>query len=777
MAYSGLNWTQTTHVRLFEQVLDQSISHGHMRVVLPSGSELGQFGHPTAAKAVDAGERAVVLWIHDADMLSMVVCDSDIGLGDAYMRGMFDVAEIVVSRSAPADASMEGPSTEKLVADAGLVALLEIMTHNLGRATELLDAGPLAALVAGMPTLAAASALYCAGNAVNNMRHQLRSNTIGGSRENIEEHYDLGNDMYELFLDDTMSYSSGIHTTACEARRFGPADWDFDATPELPLKAGQLAKLDAVIARAGIQPGDSILEIGCGWGSFAIRAASTIPGIRLVGITISREQLALAQKRVTALGLDASIELCLCDYRLMGLGSKRVGADDELPVPTSLQLPGSFDRVVSIEMLEAVGHEHLPGYFEVVDRMLKPNTDASALIQVIGLPNSRYEAYMRGSDFIRRFIFPGGHLPCLDALAWATGDTSLELESVDDIGPDYAITLRMWRERFLSHRASLTESLGTRFVKMWEFYFAYCEVGFAQGAIHDWHLRYVKKAPAPPTDELPLPGLAEDRAKPRNKRLAWVAPFVVSLWMVAVASSAAHAGLHMLIMPIALAAAVAGFNTVGDGGHHKVHAFLWSGLALAWVALAAAEPAAVARGHGHDARETAHGFAVLAGAGLYLGELVVMLRSGVASWRALVLFFIQPWAWAVTFSGFGVGSLAMFMLGDIGSVAMDVRTIVRARGTSLASSPIPRFGYILTWVAAIAGSVFLRLVPHTIFAVSLATSPDFGWLAVFAAFAALIYDLSLLVDMSVKLRIDQREQASRAGTGRAVAELREAVVS
>ena len=149
MAYSGLNWTQTTHVRLFEQVLDQSISHGHMRVVLPSGSELGQFGHPTAAKAVDAGERAVVLWIHDADMLSMVVRDSDIGLGDAYMRGMFDVAEIVVSRSAPADASMEGPSTEKLVADAGLVALLEIMTHNLGRATELLDAGPLAALVAG----------------------------------------------------------------------------------------------------------------------------------------------------------------------------------------------------------------------------------------------------------------------------------------------------------------------------------------------------------------------------------------------------------------------------------------------------------------------------------------------------------------------------------------------------------------------------------------------------------------------------------------------------
>lgn len=304
------------------------------------------------------------------------------------------------------------------------------------------------------------------------MKHLAKKNTVVGSRRNIEEHYDLGNDMYELFLDDTMTYSAGIHTKAYGAEVETKEE-------ELPLYDAQLAKLDAIIRRANIQPGDHVLEIGCGWGSFAIRAASTI-GCKVTGITISTEQLKMAQERVAKLGLEEKVELIICDYRTLGKEGSAYKA-------------GSFDAVVSIEMIEAVGHEHLPQYFETINRMLKPG--ARATIQAISMRNEKYMEYCEGSDFIRRHIFPGGHLPCMDAVHWATDETDLAIEENFDIGPDYAVTLRMWRENFEKNKDKIL-ALGypESFFRKWIFYFVYCEAGFHNKYILNYQITLIKDA-------------------------------------------------------------------------------------------------------------------------------------------------------------------------------------------------------------------------------------------------------------------------------------------
>ena len=279
--------------------------------------------------------------------------------------------------------------------------------------------------------------------------------------------------MYELFLDDTMTYSAGIHRKA-----FG-AELDSEDA-ELPLYDAQLAKLDAIIRRANIQPGDHVLEIGCGWGSFAIRAASTV-GCKVTGITISTEQLKLAQERVAKLGLEDKVNLIICDYRTLGM------EDSEYK-------PGTFDAIVSIEMIEAVGHEHLPQYFETINRMLKPG--GRATIQAISMRNEKYIEYCEGSDFIRRHIFPGGHLPCMDAVHWATEETDLAIEENFDIGPDYAVTLRKWRENFVANKEKIL-ALGypEAFFRKWIFYFVYCEAGFDNKYILNYQITLVKDAP------------------------------------------------------------------------------------------------------------------------------------------------------------------------------------------------------------------------------------------------------------------------------------------
>jgi cyclopropane fatty-acyl-phospholipid synthase-like methyltransferase len=255
------------------------------------------------------------------------------------------------------------------------------------------------------------------------------------------------------------------------------AEDDF-AKREAHLEAAQYAKIDAMIDRLGLKPGDKkrVLEIGCGWGALAIRLCERFPLCSVTGLTLSNEQHAEATKRVAAAGLSDRIEIVIRDYR---------------------DVTEIYDAVISIEMLEAVGHEHLPTYFNAVSKALRP--DGVASIQVITMPDERYASYCASeSDFIRAYIFPGGHLPSVGAMKHAATPNGLSLTSFDDIGEHYAVTLRLWRERMMARRDVIVGELGysEKFVRMFEFYFAYCEAGFARGLINDLQMTWVKTGDA-----------------------------------------------------------------------------------------------------------------------------------------------------------------------------------------------------------------------------------------------------------------------------------------
>ena len=287
------------------------------------------------------------------------------------------------------------------------------------------------------------------GRVFNRIRHELRRNTLIGSRRNIEAHYDLGNEFYRTFLDESMMYSAAIHLK-----------------PDETLEQSQKNKLKAIIRKARLGPEDHVLEIGCGWGGFAIEAARTT-GCRVTGITLSREQLALGQERVAAAGLQDRIHLELRDYRAM---------------------EGQFTKIVSIEMLEAVGHEYLGVFFSACDRLLA--SDGLVVLQVITIPDQRYDAYRRSTDWIQKHIFPGGVLPSLTALSAAmTRHSRLMVEELENIGPHYALTLREWRRRFEQHAEAL-EKMGydKTFQRKWRYYLCYCEAGFEGRFINDLHL-------------------------------------------------------------------------------------------------------------------------------------------------------------------------------------------------------------------------------------------------------------------------------------------------
>jgi cyclopropane-fatty-acyl-phospholipid synthase len=287
------------------------------------------------------------------------------------------------------------------------------------------------------------------GRALEHVRHALRPNTLRGSRNNITEHYDLSNDFFSVFLDSTMTYSCALFEN-----------------PDDDLETAQINKIRSVIQKADICKGNHVLEIGCGWGSFAMEAART-RDCRITGITISKNQLEMARGRVRERGLEDRIALELRDYR---------------------QIKGKYDAIVSIEMLEAVGHANLVRYFSAIEDALKPGR--LAVIQVITIPDERYNSYRRNPDWIRKHIFPGGHLPSLAALKEAAANTgSLSIRELTDIGDHYARTLAMWRERLMQNRDRIV-SLGydDAFIRKWEYYFAYCEAGFATGALHDYQM-------------------------------------------------------------------------------------------------------------------------------------------------------------------------------------------------------------------------------------------------------------------------------------------------
>ncbi|BAI76014.1 cyclopropane-fatty-acyl-phospholipid synthase (plasmid) [Azospirillum sp. B510] len=305
-----------------------------------------------------------------------------------------------------------------------LPALIELAIHNEAELGSGLDGSLLAGLV-------------------NRLFHRSRANSRRGSRRNIAFHYDLGNDFYRLWLDPGMTYSSALYEGEDQS-----------------LEQAQDAKIAraADLLRLGV--GDRVLEIGCGWGGMAEHLAAR-RGAAVVGLTLSAEQLAFAGTRMERAGLADRVDLRLMDYRDVG---------------------GSFDRIVSIEMIEAVGEEHWPRYFATLRDRLVPG--GAAVIQAITIDDARFPLYRRNCDFIQRHIFPGGLLPCPSALRAEAARAGLVVDHVESFGASYARTCAEWRRRFHAAEAQVA-ALGfdARFRRLWDYYLAYCEAGFRAGTI------------------------------------------------------------------------------------------------------------------------------------------------------------------------------------------------------------------------------------------------------------------------------------------------------
>lgn len=275
------------------------------------------------------------------------------------------------------------------------------------------------------------------------LRHALHANTPRGSRRNIAAHYDLGNAFYGRWLDETMSYSSAL----------------FESLDE-PMADGQRRKYERLALALNLRPGDHVLEIGCGWGGFAEIAARDF-GCRVTGLTLSLEQAAFARARMADLGLDDRVDIRIEDYRAT---------------------QGTYDKIVSIEMFEAVGEAYWPTYLNTLKARLAPGGRAG--LQIITIDDAHFESYRRSPDFIQRYIFPGGMLPGPNAFADAVTRAGLRLTDAFFFGPSYAETLRRWDADFLAAWPEI-EKLGfdERFRRMWHYYLKYCEAGFDAGRI------------------------------------------------------------------------------------------------------------------------------------------------------------------------------------------------------------------------------------------------------------------------------------------------------
>ncbi|WP_439101266.1 class I SAM-dependent methyltransferase [Congregibacter sp.] len=285
------------------------------------------------------------------------------------------------------------------------------------------------------------------------LAHSMNRNTHEGSKRNIAAHYDLGNDFFRLFLDSTMMYSSAVFER-----------------PENTLEKAAVDKLDELCRQLELKPEDHLLEIGTGWGGMAIHAA-THYGCKVTTTTISQEQFDYAKARVAELGLEDRITLLCEDYRA---------------------LTGEYDKLVSVEMIEAVGHDFYSSYFQCCSKLLKDN--GKMVIQAITITDDRYEQARRSVDYIKRYIFPGGCLPSLEIIArHIAKDSNLQMVHLRDITADYALTLAHWRQRFME-RLDEVRAMGfdDRFIRMWEFYLCYCEGGFRERIIGTAQLAFAK---------------------------------------------------------------------------------------------------------------------------------------------------------------------------------------------------------------------------------------------------------------------------------------------
>jgi cyclopropane-fatty-acyl-phospholipid synthase len=374
---------------------------GRLTVVAPDGRRR-TFGDPTS-------EHTAEIRVHDRAAALAVIMNGETGAGEAYMDGQWSSPDL-----------------------AGLLTLAALNREALD-----LSGGPWHALTR-IPRIA---------------RHRLRRNTLGGSRRNIAAHYDLGNDFYELFLDETMTYSCAV----------------FDS-PEQSLADAQKNKYRIIAERAGLEAGMHVLEIGSGWGGFALYAAGEL-GCRVTSVTISKAQHDLAVERVRRAGLEGLVDIQVRDYR---------------------EIQGVYDAIVSIEMLEAVGAEYYEAFFSACDRALRPGGRMS--LQTIAFPDVAYEPQRAGANWIQLYIFPGGLLPSLSAIERSLHPTRLLITSVTDIAPNYVRTLRTWRTRFLESAPTVRDmGFDDRFVRMWEYYLAISEAGFATGLTQDYQIVLQKK--------------------------------------------------------------------------------------------------------------------------------------------------------------------------------------------------------------------------------------------------------------------------------------------
>ena len=283
--------------------------------------------------------------------------------------------------------------------------------------------------------------------------HWWRRNSRSGSRKNIESHYDLGNDFFQLWLDDTMAYSCGIFRDASSS-----------------LQEASVEKFDRICRRLNLHPGVEVIEIGSGWGGFAIHAAQNY-GCHVTTTTISRKQFELAKQRIEKAGVSNRVTILPADYR---------------------DLSGRFDKLVSIEMVEAVGYQYFDEYFKKCSQLLRPN--GACLIQAIVMPDRGYQRYLRSVDFIQRYVFPGGCLPSLGAmLASVARATDLRLAEALDFAPHYARTLRAWRDAFTQELPAVRRlGYSDEFIRMWTYYLCYCEAAFEESYIGLLQMVFVK---------------------------------------------------------------------------------------------------------------------------------------------------------------------------------------------------------------------------------------------------------------------------------------------
>ncbi len=378
------------------------IRHGRLRVVDSGFSE-------TFGAITDAAPFEVTIRVRNPRFYSDVVFAGTLGSGEAYMNGYWHCDNL-----------------------AGLTRLM-VVNRDLMNEVD-----------SGWSRLSAPLLHFA---------HWLNRNDKLGSRRNIAAHYDLGNEFFELFLDETMAYSCGIF-----------------ADPKSSMLDASTAKFDAACSKLALTPRHHLLEIGTGWGGLAIHAARNY-GCRVTSTTISREQYEFSRERVARAGLADRVTLLLEDYR---------------------DLRGQYDALVSIEMIEAVGHDYLDTYFGRCSELLRPG--GAMLLQAITIRDQFYAQALRSVDFIKRFIFPGSFIPSIEVLVRSVArSTDLKLMHLEDIGPHYARTLELWREKFMARQAEV-RALGypERFVRMWEFYLCYCEGGFAERQLGDVQMLLTK---------------------------------------------------------------------------------------------------------------------------------------------------------------------------------------------------------------------------------------------------------------------------------------------